>query len=101
MYASAPGTSFGGTHGRLTSASGILLVQSSSVAGKTVVVEPPEPDENNLPNRDPHGEDEPEHTYGPSQEDARCLRSVVENSSEIMKVVALDGTLLSGAWRSR
>jgi hypothetical protein len=77
------------------------LVQSSSVAGKTVVVEPPEPDENNLPNRDPHGEDEPEHTYGPSQEDARCLRSVVENSSEIMKVVALDGALLSGAWRSR
>ena len=42
-----------------------------------------------------------EHTYGPPQEDARCLHSVVENSSEIMKDVDLDGALLSGAWRSR
>ena len=65
------------------------------------MVEPSEPDENNLPNGDPDGEDEPEHTYGPSQEDARCLRWVVENSSEIMKVVAIEGALLSGAWRSR
>jgi len=71
------------------------------VAGKTVVVEPLEPDPNNLPKCDPHGEDMPEHTYGPPQEDARCLRSVVESSSEIMKVVDLDGVLLSGAWRSR
>jgi hypothetical protein len=69
------------------------------VAGKTVVVEPPEPDPNNLPNRDPGGDDKPEHTNGLSQEDDRWWRSVVENSQEIMKV-DLDGTLRSRAWRS-
>jgi hypothetical protein len=61
------------------------------VAGKTVVVEIPEPDPNNLPNRDPRGDDKPGHTNGLSQEDDRCLRSAVENSSEIMKVVDLGG----------
>jgi hypothetical protein len=61
------------------------------VAGKTVVVELPEPDPNNLPNRDPRGDDKPGHTNGLSQEDDRCLRSAVENSSEIMKVVDLGG----------
>jgi hypothetical protein len=96
-----PGSSLGGIDGRVTYASGILLVQSSSVAGKSVMVEPPEPDRNNLPNRAPHGEDKPEHTYGTPQEAARCLRPVVENSSESMKVVDLDGALLSGPWRSR
>jgi hypothetical protein len=61
------------------------------VAGKTVVVELPEPDPNNLPNRDPRGDDKSGHTNGLSQEDDRCLRSAVENSSEIMKVVDLGG----------
>jgi len=65
------------------------------------VVKPPEPDQNNLPNRDPHREHKPEHTYSQPQKDARCLRSVVEYSSEIMKVVDLDGALLSEEWRSR
>jgi hypothetical protein len=69
------------------------------VTGKTVVVEPPEPDPNNLPNRDPNGDDKPEHTNGPSQEVDRYLRSVVENSSEFMKFGDLDGTLHSRAWR--
>jgi len=68
------------------------------VAGKTVVVEPPEP--NNPRNRDPRGEDKSGHTNGLSQEDDRPLRSVVENSSEIMKVTGVDGTLRSRAWRS-
>ena len=66
-----------------------------------MVVEPLEPDTNNLPIRAPHGEDKLEHTYGTPQEAAWCLRSVVENTSESMKVVDLDGALLSGPWRSR
>ena len=84
--------------GRVASTSGILQVQSSSVAGKTAVVEPPEPDPNNLPNLDLRGDDKPGHTNGLSEEDDRYLRSVVENTSEIMKFV--DGTLPSRAWRS-
>ena len=86
--------------GRVASTSGILQVQSSSVAGKTAVVEPPELDPNNLPNLDPRGDDKPGHTNGLSQEDDRYLRSIVENSSEIMKFVDLDGTLPSRTWRS-
>jgi hypothetical protein len=70
------------------------------VAGKTAVVEPPEADLNNLPNRDPRGEDKPGQTNGLSQEDGRYLRTVVENSLEIMKVVDLDLTIWSRAWRS-
>jgi hypothetical protein len=96
----APSSSPGGIDGQVASASGILPVQSSSVDGKTIVVEPPEPDPNNLRNRDPRGEDKSGHTNGLSQEDDRPLRSVVENSSEIMKVTGVDGTLRSRAWRS-
>jgi hypothetical protein len=84
--------------GRVASTSGILQVQSTSVAGKTAVVEPPELDPNNLPNLDLRGDDKPGHTNGLSEEDDRYLRSVVENTSEIMKFV--DGTLPSRAWRS-
>jgi len=61
-------------------------------------MEPPDP--NNLGNSDPRGEDKSGHTNGLSQEDDRRLRSVVENSSEIMKVTGVDGTLRSRAWRS-
>jgi hypothetical protein len=70
------------------------------VAGKTAVVEPPEPDPNNLPNRDPRGDDKTGHNNGLSQEDDRCLRSAIENPAEIMKAVDLYGTLRSRAWRS-
>ena len=84
--------------GRVASTSGILQVQSSSVAGKNAVVEPPELEPNNLPNLDPRGDDKPGHTNGLSEEDDRYLRSVVENASEIMKFV--DGTLRSRTWRS-
>jgi hypothetical protein len=70
------------------------------VAGKTAVVDHQEPDPNNLPNLDPHVDDKPGHTNGLSQEDDRYLRSIVENSSKIMKFVDLDGTLRSRAWRS-
>jgi hypothetical protein len=76
------------------------MVQSSSVVGKTAVIESLEPDPNNLPNRDPHGEDKPGHTNGLSREDDRCLRTVVEHFSEIMKVVDTDRSLQSRAWRS-
>jgi hypothetical protein len=100
ICASAPSSSPGGIDGRVASPSGILQVQSSSVAGKTAVVEPPESDPNNLPNRDPLGDDKPGHTNGLYQEDNRCLRSALENSSEIMKVVDLYGTQRSRAWRS-
>jgi hypothetical protein len=70
------------------------------MAGKTVVVEPPKPDPKNLPDRDPRGHDQPAHTNGLSQEDDRYLRSVAENSSEIIKCGNLDVTLRSRAWRS-
>jgi hypothetical protein len=70
------------------------------VVGKTAVVEPPEPDANNQPNLDPRGDDKPGYTNGLSQDDDRYLRQVVEDSSEIMKFVDLDRTLLSRARRS-
>jgi len=70
------------------------------VAGKTAVREPPEPDPNYIPNRDPRGDDKPWHTNGLSQEDDRRMRSAVENSSEILKDVDLYGTLRPMAWRS-
>jgi hypothetical protein len=100
MCATAPSSSPGGIDDLVASTSGILQVQSSSVAGKTAVVEHPEPDPNNLQNLDARGDDKPGHTNGLSQEDDRYLRSVVENSSEIMKVTGVDGTLHSRAWRS-
>ena len=68
------------------------------MAGKTAVVQPPDP--NNPPNRDPRADDKLGHTDGLSQEDERRLRPVVGKSLEIMKVIDLDGTLLSRAWRS-
>ena len=100
---SAPGLRVprpGGIDGRVVSTSSILLVQSSSVDGKAAVVESLESNANNLPNLDPRGDNKPGHTNGLSQEDDRYLRSVTENSSEIMKVVDLGGTLRSRAWRS-
>jgi hypothetical protein len=79
---------------------GYTPVQSSTVAGKTALVEPPKPDPNSLPSRDPRDEDKTGHINGLSREDDRCLRSVVEIPSEIMKVLGLDGTLPARAWRS-
>jgi hypothetical protein len=70
------------------------------VAGKTAVVEPPEPDPNNLQNSDPRGDDKTGHNNGLSQEDDRSLRSAIENPAEIMKAVDLYGTLRSRTWRS-
>jgi hypothetical protein len=54
------------------------------VAGKTVVVESPEPDPNYLPNRDARGDHKPEQT---ARLNVRGLRPVVENLSEIMNFV--------------
>jgi hypothetical protein len=68
------------------------------MAGKTAVVEPPDP--NNLPNLDQRGDDKPGHTNGLYREDDRYLRPVVENSSEIMKIGNLEGSLRSRARRS-
>jgi hypothetical protein len=70
------------------------------VAGKSALVEPPKPDPNSLPSRDLRGEVKTDHTNEPSREDDRCLRSVVEIPSEIMKVLGLDRILPSRAWRS-
>jgi hypothetical protein len=61
------------------------------------MVESPEPDPNNLQNRDPRSDDKPEHTNGHSREDGRCSRPVAENYQEIIMFV--DGTLRSKAWR--
>jgi hypothetical protein len=68
------------------------------MAGKTAVVEPPDPI--NLPNLDQLGDDKPGHTNGLYRDDDRYLRSVVENSWEIMKLGNLDGTQRSRVWRS-
>ncbi len=51
------------------------------------------PDGNDLNNGIPDGADGLTHENGPPGEDDRWLRSVVENSSEIIKVLDLDGTL--------
>ena len=91
VCASAPSSSPGGTRGQVASTSGILAVQSSSVAGKTTLVEPPEPDPKNAPNRNPYGNDRPANTNGPPGR-----RPVVEDFSEIMKVTGLDGALQTG-----
>jgi hypothetical protein len=69
------------------------------MAGKNVMVESPEPDPNNLQNRDPRSDEKAEHINGHSQEVDRCSRPVAENPSEIMPFASLDGTLPLGAWR--
>jgi PAS domain S-box-containing protein len=51
----------------------------------------PEPD--NVPNGASHGADEPTHANESPGEDHRWLRSVLENSSEIVTIVDSDGTL--------
>jgi hypothetical protein len=100
VCASTPSSSPGGTRGQVASTSGILTAQSSTVAGKTALVEPPKPDPNSLPSRDPRGEVKPNHTNWLSQEDDRRLRPVPKSSKKITKVVGLDETLPSKAWRS-
>ncbi len=45
------------------------------------------------PDKQPNGNDKPTQADQTPREDDRWLRSVLENSSEIMKVVDLDGTL--------
>jgi diguanylate cyclase (GGDEF)-like protein/PAS domain S-box-containing protein len=52
-------------------------------------MEPPKPEPDNVPN----GADEPTHANEPSGGDDRLLRWVVHNSSEIVTIVDLDGTL--------
>jgi diguanylate cyclase (GGDEF)-like protein/PAS domain S-box-containing protein len=56
-------------------------------------VDPSDRDRNDLGNVAPHGTDEPTHASGTLGQDDRWLRSVVENSSEIVTIVDLDGTL--------
>ena len=57
-------------------------------------MDPSERDWNDLGSGTPHGgTDEPRHDNGTPGEDDRWLRSVVENSSEIVKIVDPDGTL--------
>jgi diguanylate cyclase (GGDEF)-like protein/PAS domain S-box-containing protein len=57
-------------------------------------VDPSDRDQKDLGKGIPHGgTGEPRHDYGTLGEDARWLRTVVENSSEIVKIVDPDGTL--------
>jgi PAS domain S-box-containing protein len=57
-------------------------------------VDPSDRDRNDLGKGIPHGgADEPRHDYKKLGEDDRWLRSVVENSSDILKIVDPDGTL--------
>jgi PAS domain S-box-containing protein len=63
------------------------------VVGKMARVESEKPDPEDKQNGVTRGADEPTHAHGASVDD-RWLRSIVENVMEIVKVVALDGTLL-------
>ena len=63
------------------------------------MVESPEPDPNNLHNRDPRSDEKLAHTNGHFREVDRCSHPVVENPSEIMQFADLDGTLPLEAWR--
>ncbi len=56
-------------------------------------MDPSDHDRNDLNNGAQVGSHEPTHANGTSGEDDRWLRSVVENSSEVVKVVDTDGTL--------
>ena len=57
-------------------------------------MDPSDRDRNDLGKGIPHGgADEPRHDYKKLGEDDRWLRSVVENSSDIVKIVDPDGTL--------
>jgi diguanylate cyclase (GGDEF)-like protein/PAS domain S-box-containing protein len=56
-------------------------------------VEPSDQDRNDLGNGTPRGTDGPTHASGSPAEGDRWLRSVFENSSEIIKIVDPDGTL--------
>jgi diguanylate cyclase (GGDEF)-like protein/PAS domain S-box-containing protein len=58
-----------------------------------VGVERSKPEPDNVPNGASHGPDEPTHTNVSPGEDNRWLRSVVENSLEIVTIVDPDGTL--------
>src|SRR4028119_1569299 len=58
-----------------------------------VGVERSKPEPDNGPNGASHDADEPTHTNVSPGEDHRWLRSVVENSSEIVMIVDPDGTL--------
>ena len=64
-------------------------------------MEPPKPDPDNVPNSTPDGADELAHVKGTSVVLPRWLRSVVENSSEIITIIDPDGTLryASPAWK--
>jgi PAS domain S-box-containing protein len=56
-------------------------------------MKPPKPKPDNVPNGAPHDADEPTHANGPQGGDDRWLRWVVHNSSEVVTIVDLDGTL--------
>jgi PAS domain-containing protein len=57
-------------------------------------VDPSDRERINLGSGSPHGgTDEPRHDNGTPGEGDRWLRSVLENSSEIIKIVDPDGTL--------
>jgi PAS domain S-box-containing protein len=58
-----------------------------------VGVEPPTPDPNDPHNRVPRRADEGAHADGSPEKSDRWLRSVVENTSEIVSIVDPDGTL--------
>ena len=62
-------------------------------AGKTEGMEPPKPEPDNVSNSASHDADEPTHANEPSGGDDRWLRWVVHNSSGVVTIVDLDGTL--------
>jgi len=71
-----------------------ILDYDGGASGREGNVNPSDRDRNDLGNGTPHGgTDEPRHDFGTPGEDDRWLRSVLENSSEIVTIVDSDGTL--------
>jgi diguanylate cyclase (GGDEF)-like protein/PAS domain S-box-containing protein len=84
----------GGLQGSPSPGPSGILDYGGGASGREGNVNPSDRDRNDRGNGTPHGgTDEPRHDSGTPGEDDRWLRSVMENSSEIVTIVDPDGTL--------
>ena len=84
----------GGLQGSPSPGPSGILDYDGGASGREGNVNPSDRDRNDLGNGTPHGgTDEPRHDNATPGEDDRWLRSVMENSSEIVTIVDPDGTL--------
>ena len=88
-----PSGGWGGLQGSPSPGPSGILDYGGGASGRERNVNPSDRDRNDRGNGTPHGGDEPRHDNATPGEVDRWLRSVVENSSEIVKIVDPDGTL--------